>query len=200
MDVVLIRHPAVDVDAGVCYGRSDVPLAAPAEAGAQAVHARVAALRAPLPERIGCSPLTRCASVAECLAHALGVPLQRDARWQEMDFGAWEMQRWDDIDRAALDAWAADLMHACEHGGESVARFAARVAQMVDTVAQNGAPQWVITHAGVIRVFASQVLRMPLDSLLSRPVPYGGIVWLRRCDASGAWEMVHWDDQGPLLT
>ncbi|MBK3335825.1 alpha-ribazole phosphatase, partial [Burkholderia pseudomallei] len=32
MDVVLIRHPAVALGTGVCYGASDVPLAAGAAA------------------------------------------------------------------------------------------------------------------------------------------------------------------------
>ncbi|HEX3383031.1 MAG TPA: alpha-ribazole phosphatase, partial [Paraburkholderia sp.] len=31
MDIVLIRHPAVALDAGVCYGHSDVALAENAE-------------------------------------------------------------------------------------------------------------------------------------------------------------------------
>lgn len=193
MDVVLIRHPAVDVAPGVCYGRSDVPLAAPADAGAQAVRERLAGLRAPLPACIWSSPLTRCASVGARLAQTLGVPLRRDARWQEMDFGSWEMQRWDGIDRAALDAWAADLMHACAHGGESVAQFSARVAQVLDASVQAGAPQWAVTHAGVMRAFASHALGVPLDALLARPVPLGGIVWLRRDAARGIWEIVHWD-------
>ncbi|CAI8697073.1 alpha-ribazole phosphatase [Burkholderia pyrrocinia] len=194
MDVVLIRHPAVAVEPGMCYGRSDVPLAAPADAGAHAVRAHLSALGAPPPEQLWTSPLTRCASIAERLAHAFDVPLQRDAGWQEMDFGAWEMRRWDDIDRAALDAWAADLMHACAHGGESVARFAARVARQADAVAQVDRQQWAVTHAGVIRAFASHVLRVPLDTLLSRPVPTGGVVWLRADDAARTWEVVHWDE------
>lgn len=193
MDVVLIRHPAVGVEPGVCYGRSDVPLAASADAGAQAMRVRLAELRAPLPQCVWSSPLARCASVGAPLAQALGVPLRRDACWQEMDFGAWEGQRWDDIDRAALDAWAADLMHACAHGGESVARFAARVAGAVDAAVETRAPQWAVTHAGVIRAFASQVLHVPLATLLSRPVPFGGVVWLRMRDATDAWELVHWD-------
>ncbi|WP_321820557.1 MULTISPECIES: alpha-ribazole phosphatase [unclassified Burkholderia] len=193
MDLVLIRHPAVAVEPGVCYGRSDVPLAAPAEAGERTMRERLAALGAPLPAQVWTSPLTRCASVAERLAQAFDVPLRRDAGWQEMDFGAWELQRWDDIDRAALDAWAADLMHACAHGGESVARFAARVARVAGEVAQADAPQWAITHAGVIRAFASHALRVPLDTLLSRPVPTGGVVWLRMEDAARTWEVVHWD-------
>ncbi|HKT64088.1 MAG TPA: alpha-ribazole phosphatase [Burkholderia sp.] len=193
MDVVLIRHPAVEVEPGVCYGRSDVPLAASADHGAQAVRAHLAALGAPLPEQLWTSPLTRCASVAERLALAFDVPLRRDALWQEMDFGAWELQRWDDIDRAALDAWAADLLHACAHGGESVARFAERVARVADAVGQVDAPQWALTHAGVIRAFASHVLRVPLDTLLARPVPTGGVVWLRTAPDTRTWDVVHWD-------
>ncbi|MGN7980572.1 alpha-ribazole phosphatase [Burkholderia sp. 22313] len=193
MDVVLIRHPAVEVEPGVCYGRSDVPLAASADHGAQAVRAHLAALGAPLPEQLWTSPLTRCASVAERLALAFDVPLRRDALWQEMDFGAWELQRWDDIDRAALDAWAADLLHACAHGGESVARFAERVARVVDAVGQVDAPQWALTHAGVIRAFASHALRVPLDTLLARPVPTGGVVWLRTAPDTRTWDVVHWD-------
>ncbi|KWU25942.1 alpha-ribazole phosphatase [Burkholderia sp. MS389] len=193
MDVVLIRHPAVGIEPGVCYGRSDVPLAESADGGAQAVRMHLAELSAPSPEQVRTSPLTRCASVAERLARAFDVPLLGDDDWQEMDFGAWEMQRWDDIDRAALDAWAADLMHACAHGGESVARFVARVARQADALAAFDGPQWVVTHAGVIRAFASHVLRVPLDTLLSRPVPTGGAVWLRREGAARTWEVVHWD-------
>ncbi|WP_321811949.1 MULTISPECIES: alpha-ribazole phosphatase [unclassified Burkholderia] len=193
MDLVLIRHPAVAVEQGVCYGRSDVPLAASAEAGARTMRERLAVLGAPLPAQVWTSPLTRCVSVAERLAQAFDVPLRRDAGWQEMDFGAWELQRWDDIDRAALDAWAADLMHACAHGGESVAWFVERVARVAGEVAQADAPQWAITHAGVIRAFASHALRVPLDTLLSRPVPTGGVVWLRMEDAARTWEVVHWD-------
>ncbi|WP_175923255.1 alpha-ribazole phosphatase [Burkholderia latens] len=195
MDLVLIRHPAVAVEPGICYGRSDVPLAASADMGARDVREHLATLAAPLPEQIWTSPLARCASVAERLARAFDVPLRRDADWQEMDFGAWELQRWDDIDRAALDAWAADLMHACAHGGESVARFAARVARAADAVVLTGTPQWVLTHAGVIRAFASHALRVPLETLLSRPVPAGGIVWLRMMDATArTWKVVHWDE------
>ncbi|WP_322086001.1 alpha-ribazole phosphatase [Burkholderia sp. BCC1999] len=194
MDVVLIRHPAVGVEPGICYGRSDVPLAAPADAGAQAVRAHLSALGAPLPAQVWTSPLTRCLSVADRLAQAFDVPLRCDVGWQEMDFGAWEMQRWDDIDRAALDAWAADLMHACSHGGESVARFVERVARQTDAVAQFDGPQWIVTHAGVIRAFASHVLRVPLETMLSRPVPTGGVVWLRADRDTRAWKVMHWDE------
>ena len=37
MDLILIRHPAVAIDAGVCYGQTDVPLADSAEISASAL-------------------------------------------------------------------------------------------------------------------------------------------------------------------
>ncbi|WP_172848539.1 hypothetical protein, partial [Burkholderia pseudomallei] len=37
MDVVLIRHPAVALGTGVCYGASDVPLAAGAAAARRGI-------------------------------------------------------------------------------------------------------------------------------------------------------------------
>ena len=44
-----------------------------------------------------------------------------DARLAELDFGHWEMQSWDGIPRAEVDAWAADVAHYRPGGGESVA-------------------------------------------------------------------------------
>jgi alpha-ribazole phosphatase len=128
MDLVLIRHPAAAVDAGVCYGRSDVPLAGDARASSDAVFARLAELGVAPPQAVWTSPLRRCASVAAWLGRRCRCAVTADSRLREIDFGAWERMRWDAIDRAALDAWAADFVHARVHGGESVAQFAARVA------------------------------------------------------------------------
>ncbi|MEA3120942.1 MAG: alpha-ribazole phosphatase [Paraburkholderia sp.] len=128
MDLVLIRHPAPAVEAGICYGRSDVPLAENARVSSDSLFARLAALGVPPPKALWTSPLRRCSSVAAWLARRCRCVATADARLQEMDFGAWERMRWDAIDRAAIDAWAADFVHARLHGGESVAQFAARVA------------------------------------------------------------------------
>jgi alpha-ribazole phosphatase len=128
MDLVLIRHPAPAIEAGICYGRSDVPLAGDARASSDSLFARLASLGVPPPQALWTSPLRRCSSVAAWLARRCRCVATADARLQEMDFGAWERMRWDAIDRAAIDAWAADFAHARLHGGESVAQFAARVA------------------------------------------------------------------------
>ncbi|CAN7471129.1 histidine phosphatase family protein [Trinickia sp. LjRoot230] len=198
MDLVLIRHPAPAVETGICYGRTDVPLAADERASADAIIARLAALDAPLPQAMWTSPLVRCAGVAARLARRFGCMERADARLQEIDFGAWERLRWDAIDRAALDAWAADLWHARVHGGESVAQFGARIGEWfgawirANQVAASASTH-VVTHAGVMRMLTSLALGLPIEDMLHWPVSMAGIVWLRGAPNGGAWRVIRWN-------
>ncbi|KVE23511.1 alpha-ribazole phosphatase [Burkholderia singularis] len=202
MDLVLIRHPAVAVEPHVCYGGSDVPLAADAASGAADILRRLRLLGAGSARTVWTSPLMRCADVAHALARDVRAPIEVDPRLREIDFGAWEMQSWDAIGRDAIDRWSADPMGAREHGGESAAQFAARVRPMlaalsaVSAFASQTPANWAVTHAGVIRVLAALALDVPLDTLLARPIAMGGIVWLRRdegVERARGWRLAHWD-------
>jgi alpha-ribazole phosphatase len=189
MDLVLIRHPAVGIDAGICYGRTDVALLGDADDSARVLEERLRLLKVPAFEGVWhTSPLSRC----RLLAVALG-PIQADARLQELDFGAWEGQRWDGIDRAMLDAWAEDLDHAREHGGESVAQFAERVLRWADSVctANTTGPVHAVTHAGVIRVLTAHLLGVPRANAIQWPLDFGAIVWLKR--VRDEWLLVRWN-------
>jgi len=195
MDVVLIRHPAVTVEAGVCYGHSDVLLAAGPEVSAEALAVRLATLQVPAPRVVLSSPLTRCATVAAALAGNFGCTSSSDDSLKEMDFGSWELQRWDDIDRALLDAWAEDFEGARAHGGESVAQFVARVKAWFDVFVQTRelSPAYVVTHAGVIRVIAALTLGVPVEACLHWALDLGGVVRLRRDDTTLKWAIVRWN-------
>jgi alpha-ribazole phosphatase len=143
--LTLVRHTRPRGE-GVCYGGSEVELAAsfPEEAAALAA-------RLDPPARIVTSPLGRCRRLADFLGARLGAPVAADPRWREMDFGAWEGARWDDIPRAELDAWAHDLMEARPHGGESVAMLLARTRAALRDCRKDPGTCLVVTHAGVIR-------------------------------------------------
>ncbi|MGG1944589.1 alpha-ribazole phosphatase [Trinickia sp. NRRL B-1857] len=196
MDLILIRHPAPAIEAGICYGKTDVPLAGDAAESAHALAARLAALAAPLPHRVASSPLRRCAELAQRLAPLLGRTYDSDARLQEIDFGEWEGQRWDAIDRAALDAWSADLRHARAHGGESVAQFEARVDAWLDMCRESAAPDasvLAVTHAGVMRMIAALLLGEAIETTLAWPLEMAAVVWLRRGGETGEWCVVHWN-------
>ena len=131
MEIVVVRHPAVAIEAGICYGQSDVPLAGSAADFAKALPARLDRLGGARVQWIDTSPLSRCSSVASELAAHYGLPAREDTDLLELDYGAWELANWDTVDRAELDAWAADLEHGRPHGGESAAMLAARVERWV---------------------------------------------------------------------
>ncbi|QGZ60869.1 alpha-ribazole phosphatase [Paraburkholderia acidisoli] len=197
MDLVLIRHAAVAVEAGVCYGASDVALQGDAAHEAASIAARLEALQVRAPQRIFTSPLSRCASIADALAARHRQQASVDARLAEMDFGAWEMQRWEAIERAQIDAWAANFEHAREHGGESVAQFDARVSAWFATLDMKAADEktttWAVAHAGVIRAIAARALGLPLANCVRWPLEMAAIVWLRYDFASAQWLLARWN-------
>lgn len=145
----LIRHPKPVVEPGICYGRLDV-----AAENAPAVAER---LRGELPPGlpVWSSPLRRCRALAECLDPAPRI----DERLVEMDFGDWEGRHWDDVPRAELDAWAADVAGYAPPGGESPLALQRRALAFVASLDVPEAV--VVTHAGVIRTLLAHWRGLP---------------------------------------
>lgn len=186
MDLVLIRHAHPAVDDGVCYGRLDLPLAEPmsppADAIAAAVSTAASANGVPPAQRIVCSPAQRAHVTAQriaqaCMAQpgATAPTIDRDARLHELDFGAWEGRRWDAVPREGLDRWAADLMDARPHGGESARMANARVAEWADSLQRSASARclWVVGHAGPMRMLAAHWLDLPLSVTLDWQLGWG---------------------------
>ena len=202
MDLILIRHPAVGVPTGICYGRSDVPLAADPSPEVQRCLNRIGTLN--LCDPVGAvhaSVLSRCTQIAAPLAAHFNVVMQADSRLREIDFGRWEMQAWEAIDRGEIDAWAQDLENARVHGGESVAMLALRVGAWLkecetsEVADENsvGRPVVVIAHAGVIRVLTALALRLPLATCVDWHLPFGGLSQLRYNVSQKRWTLVTWN-------
>lgn len=161
MRLYLIRHPKPVIELGVCYGRHDC--------SAEGVVEAAAVLRAVLPAGLPLwsSPLIRCRALAERL-HAHPVI---DDRLAEMHFGDWEGRRWEDVPRAELDAWAADVAGYAPPGGESPRDLQRRA---LDFVASLDAPEAVIvTHAGVIRTLLAHWQGLPPERWAELNFAYG---------------------------
>ena len=161
--LTLIRHPRPAVAPGVCYGRSDLPLAGDAAACA-------ATLRPQLPAggRVFTSPLRRCRELALALRDDPVI----DARLIEMDFGDWELRRWDELPRAQLDAWASAPLDFAPPGGEPVSAVLGRVRSFLAEYRNAGAIA-IVTHAGVMKLFAAELLGLPQAQWLAMRFPYG---------------------------
>ena len=151
MELILVRHTRPLVAENVCYGATDLELAATFEDEAARV---IDAL--PAVDRLVTSPLGRCRRLAERIGSALALIPALDARLREMDFGAWEGMPWDTIPRPELDAWAADFLHARPHGGESVHMLYERARSAVADYRRTGLSHIVVTHAGIIKAVRAQ--------------------------------------------
>ncbi|AQW31899.1 alpha-ribazole phosphatase (plasmid) [Ralstonia syzygii subsp. celebesensis] len=178
MDIILIRHARPAMAAGLCYGRTDLPLDEPMDPDAASIADKLAAHP---PQRLLASPLQRSVLTARALAQATGLPMpELDARLVELDFGAWEGCQWDDIPRAELDRWAHDVLHGSPHGGESAADLMVRVTDWAAAVAIAPVPCiWAVTHAGCMRALAAHWLQRPVTETMQWPLQWGSACGFR---------------------
>jgi alpha-ribazole phosphatase len=146
----LLRHPPVLAESGLCYGRTDLDCAE----GPTRDVARTIAPQLPADLDLRTSPLRRCARLADAIG-TLRPDLRaarHDPRLAEMDFGAWEGQRWARIDRREFDDWMDDFAEARVGGtGESTRQFMARVGAAWDAWRASRRDALWVTHAGVMR-------------------------------------------------
>ena len=171
--ILAARHPPPAIDSGICYGRLDVGLADPVPTGAERILAHIGAT---MPSRIVTSPLRRANSVAQYLATQLDVPLLVEPGLAELDFGTWEGVGWRHIPLTEIDAWAADPLGYRPGGAMSVNDLYNRVKACLAEHAPQADHQIWITHAGPLRCLAALSRKMPLQSCLSKPFPYCGIL------------------------
>ncbi|EAR08120.1 alpha-ribazole phosphatase family protein [Reinekea blandensis] len=163
----LVRHDRVHAP-GICYGQTDLASEVPYAETANRLRAQLPAQ----PDVIVTSPLQRCAKLAQAIYPAN--PVQADDRWQEVNFGTWEGQRWDDLPRDAIDAWAQTPTDFEFPEGESLHAFRERVTSALNELPQDQTVV-VITHAGVIRLCRALLLGQSWQQELSTPVHYASI-------------------------
>jgi alpha-ribazole phosphatase len=177
MELYLIRHTTPDVIRGTSYGRSDVALHANFPAECAVVKNKISDIG---PIQYFCSPLQRCRKLAEELS---GSPVTADERLLEIDFGEWEMKKWEGENTLPV---LQGIIHRPAPGGESYEQVQVRALQCVRDVTQGLAERVaLVTHAGVIRVIIADVLKMPLDNLFALYPQLGGVTRIDFNDGAG---------------
>jgi len=129
MEVYVIRHTPVAVAKGVCYGQSNVPLAASYLQDAEEIAQK-------LPsdfEAIYASPLLRCKDLAKALKFE-NIILENAL--MEMNFGDWENQKWDDLNSNELDKWMTDFVNVKTPNGESLKDLYQRIESFLEKLRQ----------------------------------------------------------------
>ena len=168
MKVTLVRHTSVAVEPGVCYGQTDVEVAASFAEEAARVRASLADS---VFDAVYSSPLSRCRR----LAAACSFPHPRlDDRLRELDFGTWEMQRWDAISDPALQCWYDDWIHQPAGHAESYTDQLCRVASFLDELRRSRlASACLFTHRGVIACALVHAGLCSVEDSFSEDIPYG---------------------------
>lgn len=192
MKLTLVRHTSLQVEAGICYGQSDLDVSPQFDQ-------ELADLRHKLHDTafdaVYSSPLQRCSKLAHALVQtlpssslssAMAAPMQvqHDARLQELHFGDWEMQAWDAIPRAVFDVWAQNYAELAPPNGETFAALQQRGVDCLQALQakHTGEHVLVVTHGGMIRALIAHVLNMPLKGLFRFQVDYAS---LTRLDLQG---------------
>jgi alpha-ribazole phosphatase len=172
MEVILVRHTSVDVPTGTCYGQTNVPLRSTFEEEAMIV---ASALQGYAPfDRVYTSPLSRCTRLATFCGYA---DAQRDKRLLEMNFGEWEMQRYEEIEDPRLQAWYADWKQVSATGGESFVQQYERVAQFLSELKEKPYSKVAIfSHGGVLTCAKMYAEELSAEEAFASPTPYGGII------------------------
>lgn len=175
MEVILIRHTSVDVPPGTCYGQTDVPLRSSFSEEARIVRERLAGL---IPfDRVYTSPLSRCIRLAEYCGYPEAL---RDGRLLELDFGAWEMKRYDEIRDPHLAEWYSDYLHQPTTDGESFEGQLRRVSSFLEELQKKSYQRVAIfTHGGVIACAQIYAGLISLEEAFNHVPPYGGMVSIR---------------------
>lgn len=173
MKLYLVRHTSVAVENGLCYGRSDVAVAPTFLQEASRVKAELEGKNF---DAVFCSPLSRCRQLAEFC----GFPHPEvEARLRELDFGSWEMQKWEDIQDPALARWFEDWIHLPAGGAESYEQQYQRVADFLRELQRSSYEEvCAFTHRGSIACALVYAGICPIEKSFGTEIPYGSVTCL----------------------
>jgi broad specificity phosphatase PhoE len=149
--LVVVRHGRTAANAGgLLLGRADPPLDEHGRAQAAALAPAVADAT-----RVVTSPLRRARETAA----ALGLPVEVDERWVELDYGDLDGRPIADVPADLWRAWRADVAFA-PPGGESLAALGRRVRAACEDLATEAAEAdvVVVSHVSPIKAAVAWAL------------------------------------------
>ena len=128
MEIILVRHTTPDIEKGICYGQSDIGLV-------DTYKEELTAVLKQLPKDLDkyicySSPLQRCKILAESISNTIIF----DDRLKELNFGDWELKKWDDIERSSLDIWMNDFINKPTKNGESYINLQQRTISFLEEI------------------------------------------------------------------
>jgi alpha-ribazole phosphatase/probable phosphoglycerate mutase len=188
--LLLIRHAQPETKAGGrCYGSLDVGLSA----RGQRLARQLGRVLEGIPfTAVYTSPLQRATLTAGPLAAANGLTPTVVDNLRELDFGAFEGRRYDDIAReypALFAAWMNEPTTVRFPNGEDFTDLRTRVLAATAAIRKRHAGEVVavVSHGGVIRTVLADALDMPAAAIFRLEQSYGAL------------SIVDWLDETPIV-
>jgi len=123
------------------------------------------------------SDLSRASAAADAIGEKRGLAVRRDARWRELDFGAWDGLATKDVDAGAMAAFWDDPDASPPPDGERWSSLVARVAAALDDIAERDT--LIVTHGGAIRAALAALFGFGQRQLWAFDLPYAAVLTLR---------------------
>jgi len=174
MEIYLVRHTETICEKGICYGQSDVGLAAPFESVFEHILSQL-----PQSALLFSSPLKRCVILADYIQNNKStISFEKDDRLMEMNFGYWELKNWNEIPPEELNPWMEDFVNIGVSNGESFVELHKRVGQFLSEIMLQKieSPIIIVTHGGVIRSFLCHQSSLPLKDAFTNKVDFGQVI------------------------
>jgi len=170
MEIYIIRHTTPDIEKGICYGQSDLDVANSFESEVSQILRKVTSNT---DTKVYSSPLKRCTKLASKFSNEIIT----DDRLMEINFGDWELKKWDDIPRKESDPWMNDFVNVTTPNGETYKEMFQRVNEVFSEItSKNEAKKIIIaTHGGVIRCILSKLKNISLQNSFDIKVEYGDV-------------------------
>jgi len=170
METYLIRHTTPNIPKGTCYGASDIDVV-------DTFGEEAAAVKAVLPilqenSLFVSSPLIRCKKLAHSIS--MGQPILIEQPLKEMSFGDWELQKWKEIDRVAMNAWFPNFVTVAPPNGESFQEVYNRANKVYDQyIAKEMDQLFIVAHSAIIRAMLCKLQQTPLKDAFKENMDYG---------------------------
>lgn len=169
--IYLIRHTTPKIEKGFIYGQTDLDVMPSFKEEFEEIRELVPQ-HADMP--LYSSPLTRCRKLAEALQ---GQPLTFDERIKEMNFGDWEMTKWDELDPRLRNHWLKNIETIAPPNGESNTDLKNRSIDFWDEIQKKQYKEvGLVTHYGIIQSLLSHLLHIPIAKSHRLDINYGAVI------------------------
>ena len=177
---IIVRHGQSKAnEGGYLAGVTDVPLSSLGERQAKAVSEYI--LKKYEVDVVYSSPLSRAINTIKGVADALDLPIIKEDKFTEFNFGDWEGVTLEEIKNNFDDGyskWANDPGVFVPQGGELMAQLQSRVVEGLKEIGKREEGKTILigAHSSVIRALLCYIQGMPLTKMKYTPWVVNGSI------------------------